>query len=142
MTGSTSWVELSGALIHIGPTAPDRFTEPERTVSISTPRGKPQQLAYTFTDYGKLELTGDAASFPELDKWLVQITAGSDITSKDIIEAAEARGYKRRSAFYWMKEQVALGTIVLVEHGVYRKPTIPIVNTGYDPHWTPTSDHL
>ena len=126
ITGSTAWVELAGTLTHIGPPSPSsRVTDPERTVTISMPRRKPLELSYTFTDDGRLECTGEAATFPEMDKWLVQISPGSDITSRDIVDAADARGGSRATAYRWLKEQVALGSMVLVEKGIYRKPAAP-----------------
>lgn len=128
MTGSTSWAELAGALIHLGPTKPDQFTDPERTISISAPEYRPQELLYTFNEHGILEYVGDGASVVKLDEWLLQIATGSDVTSKDIVEAAEARGYKRSTAYTWLKQQIALGTLVLVARGMYRKPDPPSPN--------------
>jgi RecA-family ATPase len=125
--GSASWVELSATLMHLGPTNPAKFTAPERTLSISIPRAAPRELAYTFTDAGRLEYISDAASFPLLDQWLVQITPGSEITSKDIVDAAAQRDYSRSGAYLWVQEQVQLGTLVLVQRGTYRKPEAPPV---------------
>jgi hypothetical protein len=122
ITGSISWGELSGTLTHIGPADPAKFTAPERTISISAPGCKPMELSYCFNDDGKLEYINDAANYPEMDKWLIQITPGSDITSEDIQAAAKDRGYKERSAYYWCKDQVQLGALVLLKRGLYRKP--------------------
>ena len=120
MHGSTAWSSSSQTKILIEPNYPRNDTDITRTVSLMAPARRVIKFQYELSDTEGLILTGDGPMRASMDGWLAVQPNDTEITTQQFIQVAQGFDIGHATVERWLRQQLELGTLTKVKHGVYR----------------------
>jgi hypothetical protein len=96
---------------------PQDPTDTTRNVYLLPRNAENQMLKYEFVE-GRLTLKTDAGEFI-LDRWYTELTAGTTISTANVLSRAELAKVPERSAKRWIGKCVESGKLLKTGHGLY-----------------------